>query len=110
MFHASYAGVSLGLLHGAQADALVLCHEPTRGHMRGLPEYPLPGIAECIAANETAARLTNPAAKWIGIAVNTQALGDEGADAYLAGLEDEHGLPVVDPVKTGVGKLVDNLP
>ena len=110
LFHASYAGVSLGLLHGAQADALVLCHEPTRIHMRGLPEYPLPGIAECIAANETAARLTNPAAKWVGIAVNTQALGDEGADAYLAGLEDEHGLPVVDPVKTGVGKLVDNLP
>ena len=110
LFHASYAGVSLGLLHGAQADALVLCHEPTRGHMRGLPEYPLPGIAECIAANETAARLTNPAAKWIGIAVNTQVLGDEGADAYLAGLEDEHGLPAVDPVKTGVGKLVDNLP
>ena len=110
LFHASYAGVSLGLLHGAQADALVLCHEPTRIHMRGLPEYPLPGIAECIAANETAARLTNPAAKWVGIAVNTQALGDEGADAYLAGLEDEHGLPAVDPVKTGVGKLVDNLP
>ena len=110
LFHASYAGVSLGLLHGAQADALVLCHEPTRSHMRGLPEYPLPGIAECIAANETAARLTNPAAKWIGIAVNTHALGDEDADAYLAGLEDEHGLPAVDPVKTGVGKLVDNLP
>ena len=39
LFHASYAGVSLGLLHGAQADALVLCHEPTRGHMRGLPDY-----------------------------------------------------------------------
>ena len=110
LFHASYAGVSLGLLHGAQADALVLCHEPTRIHMRGLPEYPLPGIAECIAANETAARLTNPAAKWIGIAVNTHALGDEDADAYLAGLEDEHGLPAVDPVKTGVGNLVDNLP
>ena len=37
LFHASYAGVTLGLLHGAQADALVLCHEPSRQHMRGLP-------------------------------------------------------------------------
>ena len=30
LFHASYAGVTLGLIHGAQPDALVMCHEPTR--------------------------------------------------------------------------------
>ncbi len=110
LFHASYAGVSLGLLHGAQADALVLCHEPTRAHMRGLPDYPLPSIKECIAANEAAARLTNPAATCIGIAVNTHNMPDGEGAAYLAALEDEHGLPAVDPVATGVGKLVDALP
>ncbi len=41
LFHAAFAGVSLGLLHGSQPDALVLCHEPTRTHMRGLPHAPL---------------------------------------------------------------------
>ncbi|MGI9385884.1 MAG: DUF1611 domain-containing protein, partial [Methyloligellaceae bacterium] len=51
LFHASYAGVSTGLLHGAQPDALVLCHEPTRTHMRGLPHYPLPGLEDCMEAN-----------------------------------------------------------
>ncbi|MGH7095155.1 MAG: DUF1611 domain-containing protein, partial [Stellaceae bacterium] len=52
LFHASYAGVSLGLLHGAQPDALVMCHEPTRTHMRGLPHYKLPPLKDCIALNE----------------------------------------------------------
>ena len=41
LFHPSFAGVTLGLLHGAQPDAFVVCHEPTRTHMRGVP-HPLP--------------------------------------------------------------------
>ena len=44
LFHASYSGVTLALIHGGQPDALVLCHEPTRAHMRGLPGYALPSL------------------------------------------------------------------
>ncbi len=110
LFHASYAGVSMGLLHGAQADALVLCHEPTRTHMRGLPGYGVPGLKECLTLNEQAARLTNPAAQCIGAAINTKDLPAGEVEGYLKGVEDELGLPAVDPVATGVAKLVDNLP
>jgi uncharacterized NAD-dependent epimerase/dehydratase family protein len=38
LFHVSYSGVTMALIHGGQPDALILCHEPTRKHMRGLPE------------------------------------------------------------------------
>jgi len=55
LFHASYAGVTLGLIHGAQPDALVMCHEPTRAHMRGLPGYKLPELQLCIERNVEAA-------------------------------------------------------
>jgi len=110
LFHASYAGVSLGLLHGAQPDALVLCHEPTRTHMRGLPEYPIPGLKACLEANEQAARLTNPKARCIGAAINTKDLPADEVAGYLKGVEDELGLPCVDPVATGVGPLIDALP
>lgn len=110
LFHASYAGVSLGLLHGAQPDALVLCHEPTRTHMRGLPGYPIPDLKACTEANERAAHLTNPAAVCIGVAINTKDLPAGEVEGYLKGVEDELGLPAVDPVATGVGALVDNLP
>lgn len=109
LFHASYAGVSLGLLHGAQPDALVLCHEPTRTHMRGLPTFPLPDLRFCLEANLKAAKLTNPAVKCIGIAVNTAALDEAAATEFLKRTEAEFDLPTVDPVRNGVAALVDKL-
>ena len=109
LFHASYAGVSLGLLHGAQADALVLCHEPTRKHMRGLPHYPLPDLKACMAANLEAARLTNPAAKFVGISINTAELPKVEAEAFLAKTEQQFNLPTVDPFRTGVGRIVEQI-
>jgi uncharacterized NAD-dependent epimerase/dehydratase family protein len=109
LFHASYAGVTLGLIHGAQPDALVMCHEPTRKHMRGLPSYKLPDLKLCIERNADAAQLTNPAARCVGISVNTGALDAAAARDYLRRTEDEQGLPCVDPVRTGVGAIVDRL-
>ena len=109
LFHASYAGVSLGLLHGAQPDVIVLCHEPTRRHMRGLPHYPLPNLERCIAANLEAARLTNPAARCIAASINTANMGEGEARTYLAETEGRLGMPAVDPFRTGVGRIVDLL-
>jgi uncharacterized NAD-dependent epimerase/dehydratase family protein len=110
LFHPSFAGVSLGLLHGAQPDYLVLCHEPTRTHMRGLPHQPLPGLALCLQRNLEAAQLTNPDVTALGVAINTAALNDAAARDYLAKVEDELGLPAVDPFRIGVAPLVDALP
>ncbi|MCH8155601.1 MAG: DUF1611 domain-containing protein, partial [Proteobacteria bacterium] len=107
--HASYAGVSMGLLHGAQPDALVLCHEPTRTHMRGLPDYPLPGLKDCLEANLEAARLTNPEVRAVGVAVNTSQMPDGGSEALLRRIEDTLGLPAVDPFRDGVAPIVDRL-
>jgi uncharacterized NAD-dependent epimerase/dehydratase family protein len=109
LFHASYAGVSLGLLHGAQPDALVLCHEPTRTHMRGLPHFPLPDVNDCIEANLAAARLTNPAVECIAASINTARLDEQAANACLRAMEDRLGMPAVDPFRTGVGPIIDLL-
>ncbi len=109
LFHPSYAGVSLGLLHGGQPDALVLCHEPTRKHMRGLPDRPLPAIAECIDANVAAARLTNPRSRCVGLAIDTSRLDAQAREAMLAETEEELGIPCADPVATGVARIVDAL-
>ncbi|MEQ8964311.1 MAG: N-acetyltransferase DgcN [Azospirillaceae bacterium] len=107
LFHPSFAGVSMGLLHGAQPDAMVLCHEPERPHMRGLPGRPLPDIADTIRFNEQCARIVNPDARVIGIACNTSAMSREAADALMDELSRAHGMPAVDPVRHGVDPIVD---
>lgn len=108
LFHPSFAGVSLGLLHGAQADAFVVCHEPTRTTMRGV-SHPLPTIGQVIDMTVRLGSLTNPAIRCTGIAVNTQKLGEGEAKKLLMELADKYGVPATDPIRFGVGELVDAL-
>ena len=109
LFHASYAGVTLGLIHGSQPDALVVCHEHGRAHMRGLPGYKHPSLEDTIARNVEAAKLTNPKAKCVGIAINTNKVSEKEAVKLLKKTEDKLGLPAVDPMRGGVGAIVDNI-
>lgn len=109
LFHPSFAGVTTGLIHGAQADALVLCHEPTREHMRGTPDFALPDIIECMQLNLAVAKLTNPGVKFVGISVNTAKLDEAQAYEYMEQLEKEVGLPVIDPFRQGVSRIVDKM-
>jgi len=109
LFHVSYSGVTLALVHGGQPDALVLCHEPTRPHMRGLPGYTLPSLEDLRDVALKLAQVANPACVVAGISVNTQHMGEDEAQAYLAKLEAEMGLPATDPFRYGAGKLVDAL-
>ena len=54
-------------------------------------------------------RLTNPAIRCVGIAVNTAALGESEARALLTRIEAEEDLPTSDPVRFGVDAIVSNL-
>ncbi len=109
LFHVSYSGVTLALIHGGQPDALILCHEPTRPHMRGLPDYKLPTLEALRDLGLELARVANPGCQVVGIAVNTQGLAEDAARSYLAEVEARMGLPATDPYRFGAGKLVDAL-
>ncbi len=109
LFHPAFAGVSLGLLHGAQADALVLCHAENRTHMRGLSNRKLPSLNNTMTTNLQAAKVTNPDAKFIGISVNTSMLDDSQAMSICEKYQDSFGIPCVDPIRHGVGKIVTQL-
>ncbi len=109
LFHASYSGVTLALIHGGQPDALILCDEPFRPHMRGLPDYTLPSLEMLQDVALQMARIVNPDCKVIGVSLNTSAMDDEKAAAYIAEVEQRMLLPTVDPFRQGAGKLADAL-
>jgi uncharacterized NAD-dependent epimerase/dehydratase family protein len=109
LFHVSYSGVTMALVHGGQPDALILCHEPTRDHMRGLPGYKLPSLETLRDLALELAKVANPACQVVGISVNTQHMTEDEAKAYLAETEARMGLPAVDPFRHGADRLVDAL-
>lgn len=109
LFHVSYSGVTLALIHGGQPDALILCHEPTRQHMRGLPDYELPTLETLRDTALPLARVANPDCEVVGISINTQHLEEAEAEAYLARVEELMGLPSVDPFRQGASRLAEAL-
>jgi uncharacterized NAD-dependent epimerase/dehydratase family protein len=110
LFHPSYSGVTLALMHGGQPDALVLCHEPTRSHMRGLPGYPVPSLEALRDLSLAMARMVNPDVAVVAVSINTAGLDEDAAHALLAETEERMGLPTVDPFRQGAARLVDALP
>ena len=109
LFHPSYAAVSLGLLHGSQPDAIVVCHEVNRDRIDGLDGVRAPTVTECIEVNLTMARITNPAVRCIGVCINTSQLSGDERGRYLTSLREATGLPCVDPLIDGVGQIVAEL-
>jgi len=109
LFHPGYSGVSLGLLHGSQPDAFVVCHDATRQVVAGWEHYSLPSISECIEQHLLMGRRTNPEIRCVGISINTSALAGGEREKYLADVSAETGLPCVDPLIDGCGAIVDHI-
>jgi uncharacterized NAD-dependent epimerase/dehydratase family protein len=106
IFHPAYAGVTLGLLHGSQPDALVLCHDPRRSEISSFPGFPIRPLGETIAVYETLARVTNPEARTVAISINTGTMDEAAAREEAARLAGEHGLPCFDPLRFGIEQAV----
>jgi uncharacterized NAD-dependent epimerase/dehydratase family protein len=106
LFHPAYAGVTVGLIHGSQPDALVLCHDHARRTLASFPHVPVMPLEEAIPPYLSVARLTNPRARFVGIALNTSSVGAAEAEDIIGRTAERLDLPCVDPIRTGVGPLV----
>lgn len=106
LFHPAYAGVTLGLVHGSQPDALVLCHDPARTHIRDAPHVRIPPLPLVADRYLEAARLTNPRATLVGISLNTSTLTDAARAEIIETTARDLGVPCFDPMQTSAEPVI----
>ena len=107
LFHPAYAGVTLGLIHGSQPDVMVLCHDLARTGIADYEGYAIPSYEACFETYLAAARLTNPAARFAGVSLNTSSVDEAAAGRAVADVAARTGLPCCDPIRHGVAPIVD---
>lgn len=107
LIHPAYSAVTLGLIHGAAPDQLILCHQANRTHIHDY-EVEIPPLPRVREIYEQAAGWLKPA-RVVAVALNTYELPEDEARAALAAIEHETGLPASDPVRFGAGPLLDAL-
>lgn len=99
--HPGYSGVTLGLLHGACPDAMILCHQAGRIHIgeyRAAEWVRIPPLTEYVRAYELIGSMVHPTTV-IGICLNTVGMTDEEAARECEAARRETGLPATDPVR-----------
>ena len=104
LWHPAFAGVTLGLLHGAAPHVIVLCHQAGRTAIEEPPYTKLPPLPEMIEAYERNAATVRPA-KVACVAVNCAGLDDDARAETIVEVENETGLPAGDVMSGDAPKL-----
>ncbi len=105
LLHPGYAGVTLGLLHGALPHAMVLCHQATRTSIRH-GGVPIPPLSELVRRYEDALAPLRKG-RVVAVALNTFDLTEHEARRAVDDVARVTGLPATDPVRFGAGPLAD---
>jgi uncharacterized NAD-dependent epimerase/dehydratase family protein len=106
--HPAYSAVTCGILHGAQPDHLVLCHEAGREAIHGYESFSIPDPAAVAGLYLDLAAPLAPT-DLLGGALNTSGLAPEGAEKAIEAYAETLDAPAVDPVRNGAGHLVEQL-
>lgn len=101
---------NLPLLRGTMPTHIVLCHRMGQTHLMRVEHVAIPPLPDLIRLYEAVANCCGsfPAAKVIGIALNSSECSDDAAAlAECERISAETGLPCVDPIRHGSARLVD---
>jgi uncharacterized NAD-dependent epimerase/dehydratase family protein len=107
--HPGYSGVTLGLLHGACPDGLILCHQSSRQYISDYREASwlrIPPLSHYVRLYEAIGSAVHPT-KVLAISLNTYDLTDDEARRACEAAARETGLPATDPVRFDPSPLVE---
>ena len=105
LVHPAYSAVTLGLLHGAAPQAMILCYQVGRERITGLEHMMIPPLRKIKEVNEMMASI-HQSSQVIGIAMNSSSVDAETAEAERQRIRQEFGLPVCDVLRHGCDELV----
>jgi uncharacterized NAD-dependent epimerase/dehydratase family protein len=103
--HPAYSGVTCGILHGAMADSLVLCHVAGRERVHGYEDWELPSIETYVSLYEDLAAPVHGTEVVAG-ALNTSHLTEEEAMAAIEDYGEALDAPASDPVRFGAEDIL----
>jgi uncharacterized NAD-dependent epimerase/dehydratase family protein len=111
--HPAYSAVTMGLIHGATPQAMVLVHKAGQAahDFDHLPDrsFPIAPLRPFIDLHERIAGMVAPS-RVVAVAVNTLLYpDDEDARRAIEAVAAETGLPVADPVRFGAADLWDEI-
>ena len=101
-----YAGVTLGLLHGAMPDYMLMTHDPARA--LDVTDYPMASM-KLVMDMDLALMSNFKESKFIGINLLTFALSDEEAKKEIDKVKNEYGMPTTDLIRYGSNELIESI-
>lgn len=108
----THRDVSLGILYASEPNYLILCHQLTRKKVKGYKDWDIVSLGELVKIYEYASswnRKDLRGAKVIGVSLDTHLLTEEDARREIEAIEKELNIPVTDPLRFGVEKLLLNI-
>lgn len=101
--HMAYSGVTLGLVHGAMPDFLLMCHEPAR--KADLYEHPIYPLVKTMNLYSTMVEVFKPCS-FVGVSLITASESEHQAKKTIKKIRSETGLPAEDMIRFKDGSIV----
>jgi len=101
-----YAGVTLGLLHGAMPDYMLMTHDP--GRPLDVTDYPMSSIEEVMQLHLDLMRNFRKS-KFVGINLLTVSFSEKEALSEINKVQNQFGIATTDLIRFGDGELINYL-